>query len=130
MPPYEQEAFYRRLKNSRILIRDCFQRILGIQVIVRIYFCREPEADLLIRNKNISYQALYTLYDLVWESEFKNVLNVGRIWLAFMQGSKPFGKPLRNKRTHDRISPGDIIGVGHDHYVVSDIGAIRVRMVN
>lgn len=98
-------------------------------MIVRVYFCREPEADLLIRDNSISLQALYTLYDLVWESEFKNVLNVGRIWLMFKQQKKPFGKPLRSKRTHDRISPGDIIEIGHDHYEVRDIGATRVTVL-
>ena len=95
-------------------------------MIVRVYFCREPEADLLIRDNSISFQAIFTLYDLVWESEFKNVINVGRIWLMFKQQKKPFGKPLRSKRTHDRIAPGDIIEIGHDHYVVSGIGATRV----
>ncbi len=99
-------------------------------MIVRVYFCREPEADLLIRNNSISLQALYTLYDLVWESEFKNVLNVGRIWLMFKQQKKPFGKSLRSKRTHEVIAPGDIIEMGHDHYVVSDIGATRVTVLH
>jgi len=99
-------------------------------VIVRVYFCREPEADLLIRDNSISLQALYTLYDLVWESEFKNVLSVGRIWLTFKQQKKPFGKSMRSKRTHDRIAPGDIIGIGNDHYVVSDIGATRVTVLH
>ena len=100
----------------------------SLQVIVRVYFCREPEADLLIRNNSISFQALSTVYDLVWESEFKNVLNVGRIWLIFKQQRKPFGKPLRRKRTHDRISPGDIIEIGQDHYVVNEIGVRRVTL--
>lgn len=114
-----------------MLIRDCLQRLCcALQVIVRVYFCKEPEADLLIRNNTISFQALYTLYDLVWESEFKNVLNVGRIWLAFKNQSKPFGKALRSKRTHDRIAPGDVIEIGHDRYVVSDIGATRVALVD
>ena len=96
---------------------------------VRVYFCREPEADLLIRDNSISLQALFTLYDLVWESEFKNVLNVGRIWLMFKQQKKPFGKPLRSKRTHERIAPGDVIAVGHDYYAVSEIGATRVTIL-
>ncbi len=99
-------------------------------MIVRVYFCREPEADLLIRDNSISLQALYTLYDLVWESEFKNVLNVGRIWLTFKQQKTPFGRSMRSKRTHDRIAPGDIIGIGNDHYVVSDIGATRVTVLH
>lgn len=98
-------------------------------MIVRVYFCREPEADLLIRDNSISLQALFTLYDLVWESEFKNVLNVGRIWLMFKQQKKPFGMPLRSKRTHERIAPGDVIAVGHDYYAVSEIGATRVTIL-
>jgi hypothetical protein len=99
-------------------------------VIVQVYFCREPEADLLIRNNSISLQALNTLYDLVWEYEFRNVLNVGRIWLMFKQQSKPFGRALRSKRTHDRIAPGDIIKIGHDYYAVSDIGATRLTVAH
>ena len=31
--------------------------------------------------EKINRQALDTVYELVWESEFKNILNVGRIWL-------------------------------------------------
>ena len=105
------------------------KRSSSFQVRVSVYFCREPEADLLIRDNSISLQALHTVYDLVWESEFKNVLNVGRIWLIFKQHKKPFGKPLRIKRTHDKIAPGDIIQIGYDHYVVSDIGATRVTVL-
>jgi hypothetical protein len=97
---------------------------------VRVYFSREPEGDLFIRDNKISSRALYTLYDLVWESEFKNVLNVGRIWLKFKQQKKPFGKPLRTKRTHDVISPGDIIEIGNNHYVVGQVGATRLTLLD
>lgn len=97
---------------------------------VRVYFCREPEGDLLIRDNKMSIRALYTLYDLVWESEFKNVLNAGRIWLRFRQEKVPFGKPLRDKRTHEKISPGDIIEIGHEYYLVNDIGSTRVTMLD
>ena len=97
---------------------------------VKVYFFKESEIEMIIKNNRISNQALFTVYDLVWESEFKNVINVGRIWLMFKQQKKPFGKPLRSKRTHDRIAPGDIIEIGHDHYVVSGIGATRVTVLH
>ena len=48
---------------------------------IRVYFFKEDEIEILIKNNKISKQALLTLYDLVWESEFKNILNPGRIWL-------------------------------------------------
>jgi hypothetical protein len=47
----------------------------------------------------------------------------------FKQQKKPFGRPLRSKRTHEKIAPGDIIEIGHDHYMVSDIGATRVTVL-
>ncbi|HET7285488.1 MAG TPA: hypothetical protein VFI70_12470 [Nitrososphaeraceae archaeon] len=55
-----------------------------------------------MRNDKISRQALDTIYYLIWECEFKNILNVGRIWLKFREN--PFGIALRRKRSHDKIS--------------------------
>ena len=52
---------------------------------VRVYFSKEPESETFLRNNKISSQALVTLYDFVWESEFKNILNVGKIWLKFKE---------------------------------------------
>jgi hypothetical protein len=60
---------------------------------VRVYFCKEPDTQSVILRKNkISRQALYTVYYLVWECEFKNIVNVGKIWLKFIEEEKsPFG---------------------------------------
>jgi hypothetical protein len=47
---------------------------------VRIYFYKEPDIQAVImKEQKISRQALATIYDLIWESEFKNILNAGRI---------------------------------------------------
>jgi hypothetical protein len=64
---------------------------------IKMYFSKEPEVEMIIIKKNnsrTSNQALFTLYDLVWELEFKNILNPGRIWLKFKEEKKPFGIPL------------------------------------
>jgi hypothetical protein len=70
---------------------------------VRVYFCKEPDIQaVIIKQDKISRQALDTIYDLIWESEFKNILNVGRIWLKFNEqqdNNKPFGIPLRKEKT-------------------------------
>jgi hypothetical protein len=98
---------------------------------VRVYFCKEPEAEILLTSNKISRQALDTIYDLVWESELKNILNVGRVWLKFKQEIKPFGISLKDvKRNHERISAGDIIGLGNDFYMVNKIGVRRVKVVD
>jgi hypothetical protein len=96
---------------------------------VRVYFCREPDiqSELLIHNK-LSKQALDTIYDLVWETEFKNILNVGRIWLKFANEQNPFGIELREKRSHNKIAPGDIIQVASDYYMVHDVGAKKIQI--
>jgi hypothetical protein len=74
---------------------------------VRVYFCKEPDIQaVIIKQDKISRQALDTIYDLVWESEFKNILNVGRIWLKFKEQqdkNKPFGIPLREKKSHEGL---------------------------
>ena len=94
---------------------------------VRVYFCREPDiqSDLLSHNK-LSKQALDTIYDLVWETEFKNILNVGRIWLNFLHEQNPFGIELRKKRSHTKIAAGDIIQIASDYYMVHDVGAKKI----
>jgi hypothetical protein len=39
---------------------------------VRVYFCNEPDIQSgILRNNKISRQALDTVYNLVWECEFK-----------------------------------------------------------
>jgi hypothetical protein len=97
---------------------------------VRVYFCKEPDIQVIIKGNKIGRQALDTLYDLVWEGEFKNILNVGRIWLKFKEEDKPFGIPLRDKRTHSKISSGDIIQIDRDYYMVNSVGARKVRLVD
>ena len=72
---------------------------------VRVYFCKEPDIEIIVKSNKIGTQALDTIYDLVWECEFKNILNVGRVWLKFKEENKPFGMPLRDKRTHSKILP-------------------------
>ena len=97
---------------------------------VRVYFCKEPDIpSVILRNNKISRQALYTVYNLVWESEFKNIVNVGKIWLKFIEEEKsPFGMALRNKRSHNKIAPGDIIQVSNDFYVVHEVGAKKIQV--
>ena len=56
---------------------------------VRVYYCKEPDIQsVILRNNKISRQALDTVYNLVWESEFKNIVNVGKIWLKFIEEEK------------------------------------------
>ena len=96
---------------------------------VRVYFCNESDIQSdILRNNKISRQALDTVYNLVWECEFKNILNAGRIWLKFMNEKNPFGVPLRKKRTHNKISAGDIIQVANDFYVVHEVGAKKIQV--
>jgi hypothetical protein len=96
---------------------------------VRGYFLKEPEVEIIIKNYKISNQALFTLYDLVWESEFKNILNPGRIWLKFKEEDKPFGIPLREKKTHNKIDLGDIIQIADDYYIVDTVGVRKITII-
>lgn len=97
---------------------------------VRVYFCREPDVQAaLLNNNKLSKQALDTIYDLVWETEFKNILNVGRIWLKFAQEQNPFGIELRRKRSHSKIAVGDVIQVASDYYMVHDVGARKIQII-
>lgn len=97
---------------------------------VRVYFCREPDVQsVILGNNQLSRQALNTIYDLVWECEFKNIVSVGRIWLKFAQDEQnPFGIALRKKRSHSKIAPGDIIQVADDYYIVHDVGARKIQI--
>jgi hypothetical protein len=98
---------------------------------VRVYFYNEPDIQAVIMKQDkIGRQALGTIYDLVWESEFKNILNVGRIWLKFKEQDKPFGIPLREKRSHDKIAEGDIIQIANDFYMVDQIGAREIDLID
>ena len=96
---------------------------------VRVYFFKEPEVEMIIKNNRISDQALFTLYDLVWESEFKNILNPGRIWLKFKEEDKPFGIPPREKKTHNKIDVGDIIQISDDYYIVDTVGVRKITII-
>jgi hypothetical protein len=99
---------------------------------VKVYFCKEPDTiGIILKAHRINRQALYTIYELVWECEFKNILNVGRVWLKFRENEeRPFGIPLREKRTHTNISPGDIIQITDDFYVVNQIGARKIQVID
>ena len=53
---------------------------------------------------------------------------MGKIWLKFIEEEKsPFGIPLRKKRSHNKIAPGDIIQVSDDFYVVHS--TIRTKFI-
>lgn len=97
----------------------------------KVYFCTESDIiRVILRAQKISRQALDTVYESVWECEFKNILNVGRIWLKFKEEERPFGIPLRQKRSHKNISPGDIMQIANDFYMVSQVGARRIEVVD
>jgi hypothetical protein len=98
---------------------------------VRVYFCKEPDTvEITLKSHKISRQALDTIYELVWECEFKNILNAGRVWLKFREDERPFGIPLRQKRTHENISPGDVIQITNEFYVVNQIGARKINVID
>ena len=99
---------------------------------VRVYFCNEPiDAKIsILRNNKISKQSLYTIYQLVWECEFKNILNVGRIWLKFRNEEAPFGIPLRRKRSHRNMDVGDIIQIDNEFYMVDQVGGRHIEVVD
>jgi hypothetical protein len=98
---------------------------------VKVYFCKEPDTvEVILKAHIIGRQALDTIYDLVWECEFKNILNAGRVWLKFRENERPFGIPLRERRTHENISPGDVIQITNDFYVVDQIGARKIEVID
>ncbi|HJU95460.1 MAG TPA: hypothetical protein VJ643_05450 [Nitrososphaera sp.] len=99
---------------------------------VRVHFCKEPDTvEIILKTRRISRQALDTIYELVWECEFKNILNAGRIWLKFKENEqRPFGIPLREKRDHTNISPGDIIQITNDFYMVDQIGTRKIEVID
>ncbi len=99
---------------------------------VRVYFCKESDIQsAILRDDKISRQALETIYNLVWECEFKNILNAGRIWLKFIEEVKsPFGVSLRKKRDHNKIASGDIIQLGNDLYMVHEVGVGKIQLTD
>lgn len=91
---------------------------------VRVYFCREPDAVA----GRLGQQALDTIYDLVWESELKNVITIGRIWLRFQEEKRPFGHVLKQKRPHETIQSGDIIQAGEEYFMVMQVGVKKIEL--
>jgi hypothetical protein len=97
----------------------------------KVYFCTESDSiGIILRAQKISRQALDTIYELVWQCEFKNILNAGRIWLKFREEERPFGITLRQKRSHRKISPGDIIQIDNFFYMVSQVGARQIELTD
>jgi hypothetical protein len=95
---------------------------------IRVYFCREIDPEIILKGNKISRQALDTIYDLVWECEFKNILNVGRVWLKFREEERPFGIPVNEKRSHSRMAAGDIIQIANSFYMVNQVGATQIEV--
>ncbi len=95
---------------------------------VRVYFCREIDPQVILKGNKISRQALDAIYDLVWECEFKNILNVRRVWLKFREEERPFGISVKEKRSHSRIAVGDIIQIAYNFYMVNQVGARQIEV--
>ncbi|HYF98822.1 MAG TPA: hypothetical protein VD815_01895 [Candidatus Saccharimonadales bacterium] len=99
-------------------------------MLVRVYFYREDNAEMMYNLKKVSRTALDTIYELVWEVEFKNILNPGRIWMRFMNEENPFGVSLKWSRHHSKMAFGDIIQIADDFYMVVNIGVKRIQVVD
>lgn len=97
---------------------------------VRVYFCKEQDPEIILRGNKISSQALITIYDLVWENEFKNILSAGRIWIKFIEEEQPFGTALNKKRSHYKITLGDIIQLSNDFYMVEKVGVKKIKVID
>jgi hypothetical protein len=52
------------------------------------------------------------------------------VWLKFKEENRPFGISLSDKRSHRKISSGDIIQNDKDYYMVNLVGARKVRLVD
>lgn len=96
---------------------------------VKVYFFKESEVEMIIKNNRISNQPLLTLYDLVWKSEFKNIINPGRIWLKFKEEDNPFGIPLRKKKSRNKIDLGDITQISDDYYIVDTVEGKKITII-
>jgi hypothetical protein len=99
-------------------------------MIVRVYFYKETNPEIILGSSKLSRQALFTIYELVWEVEFKNILNPGRVWIKFLEEVNPFGVPLKYKRHHSKITMGDIIQIAEDFYIVLDVGVKKITMID
>ena len=93
-----------------------------------VYFCSEPDAELLLKKDRLGKQALETMYELVWEHEFKNLIPIGKLWLKLDGSTAPFGIPLKERRSHQTAAPGDMILVGGASYMVMEVGVRRIEL--
>jgi hypothetical protein len=98
-------------------------------MIVRVYFYKETNPEIMLGSSKLSRQALSTIYELVWEVEFKNILSPGRVWIKFVEEANPFGISLKCKRHHSKITMGDIIQISEDFYIVSDVGVKKITLI-
>ena len=94
----------------------------------RVYFCSEPDAELLLKKDRLSTYALETMYELVWEHEFKNLITIGKLWLKLHGSGAPFGIPLKEKRSHQTIAPGDMIQMSGAAYMVMEVGVRKIDL--
>ena len=99
-------------------------------MIVRVYFYKETNPEIMLGSSKLSRQALSTIYELVWELEFKNILSPGRVWIKFVEEANPFGISLKCKRHHSKMTMGDIIQISEDFYIVSDVGVKKINMLD
>jgi hypothetical protein len=60
----------------------------------------------------------------------KKISNAGRICLRFKEEERPFGNPLEQKRGHRKISTRDIAQIANDFYMVSQVGAIQIELID
>lgn len=101
-----------------------------VRLLVRVYFYTESDAGAMKNLERVSRAALYTIYELVWEMEFKNIINPGRVWLKFKEERCPFGVSLKSSRKHSSIAAGDIIRIVDDHYLVVDVGVKKIDIAD
>jgi hypothetical protein len=65
---------------------------------------------------------LETLYDLVGEAEFKNLVTLGMIASMFRLEPNPFGVPFKKKNLARDLSAGDVIQIGPTQYLILQTG--------
>jgi len=97
---------------------------------IRVYFCKESDPEVILKGNQISKQALGTIFELVWECEFKNILNPGRIWIKFKEEERPFGVPLKEKRSHQKIKHGDIIQISDEVFITNRVGVRKINVID
>ena len=50
-------------------------------------------------------------------------------WLKFVEEEKPFGIPLKEKRSHNRISFGDLIQLADKTYMANKVGIKEIIII-